>query len=88
MVGLGTTAKKLQTLADTAERLFERLNDLRSRVEEMHERIDETHDRVAALERENAEQRALLEALAEERDIDIEAVLTEAAIDDAENSDE
>ncbi|PSQ21245.1 hypothetical protein BRD04_06790 [Halobacteriales archaeon QS_9_67_17] len=84
MVGLSGTAKKLQTLATTAEKLFERLNALRERVEEMNERMNDTHDRVAALEHEIEEQRALVEALAVEQGIDVEAVLAEAAIDEAE----
>ena len=86
MVGLSGTAKKLQTLATTAEKLFERLNALRERVEEMNDRMNNTHDRVAALEHEIEEQRALVEAIAAEQGIDIEAVLAEAAIDEAERA--
>lgn len=84
MVGLGDTTKKLQKLADTAEELFEKLNELRQQVAETRERVDDTHAKVADLEREQAEQRALLEAVAAEQGVDVDAVLTEAAIEEAE----
>jgi len=84
MVGLGDTTKKLQKLADTAEELFEKLNELRQQVAETRERVDDTHAKVSDLEHEQAEQRALLEALAAEQGVDVDAVLTDAAIEEAE----
>lgn len=84
MVGLGDTTKKLQKLADTAEELFVKLNELRQQVQETRERVNATHDKVSELEHEQAEQRALLEALAEQQGVDVDQVLTEAAIEEAE----
>lgn len=81
-MGLGSTAKKLQKVADTAEELYARLNDLRDQVREMQNTVGETHERVDRLETENAEQRAILEALAEERGVDVESVT--ADVDPAE----
>lgn len=84
MVGLGDTTKKLQKLADTAEELFVKLNELRQQVQETRERVNATHAKVSELEHEQTEQRALLEALAEAQGVDVDEVLTEAAIEEAE----
>lgn len=86
MVGLGNTTKKLQKIADTAEELFEKLNELRQQVAKTRERVDDTHAKVTDLEREQAEQRAMLEALAAEQGVDVDAVLTDAVIEEAESA--
>lgn len=80
-MGLGSTAKKLQKVTETAEELYARLNELRDQIREMQQTVGETHDRVDRLEIESAEQRAILEALAEERGIDLESVTAEAHVD-------
>lgn len=85
-MGLGGTAKKLQKVAEMAEDVYARLNDLRDQVREMRETVGETKARVDALETETAEQRAILEALAEEQGIDVEAVTATAHIGEAESS--
>lgn len=77
-MGLGSTAKKLQRVADLAEDLVGRLNELRDRVNTMEETVDTTNERVATMQEELATQRALIEALAEAEDVDVEAVLTAA----------
>ena len=83
-MGLGSTAKKLQQIADMAEDVYARLNQLREQVSETRKTVDETKDRVDELDRELAEQRALLEALAEERGIDVDAITAEVHVVDAE----
>jgi chromosome segregation ATPase len=83
-MGLGGTAKKLQKVADMGEELYKRINDLRTQVNEMRETVNATHERVDRLESEVAEQRAILEALAEREGIDLEATIAEAHIDEAE----
>lgn len=83
-MGLGSTAKKLQTVADRAEQLYKQLKDVRARVINLEESAEETHERVAGLERDLAEQRALLEALAKAEGIDTDRVLAEAAIVDVD----
>lgn len=85
-MGLGSTAKKLQRVTDTAEELYGRINDLRDQVVEMRKTVVETNDRIEALEAESAEQRALLEALAEREGIDVEAVTADAHIGEAEGT--
>lgn len=82
MVGLGDTAKKVQTVADRAEKTYKRLEELREQVRETRETVDDTNERVRALERTVAEQRAILDALAAESGVDVEAALRDAVDDD------
>lgn len=85
-MGIGGTAKKLQKVAEMAEDVYARLNELREQLAQMRETAQETRDRVDKLERENAEQRALLEALAEKEGIDVETVTANAHILEAESA--
>ena len=84
-MGLGSTAKKIQKVADMAEELYKKLNEIRDQVTEMQETVRDTSGRVEALEAENREQRAILEAIAKEQDIDLDSVTAEAHITEAEN---
>ncbi|WP_049987968.1 DUF5798 family protein [Halobellus rufus] len=84
-MGLGGTAKKLQKVTEMAEDVYTRLNELRDQVIEMRETTRETKDRVDRLERETAEMRAVLEALAEEEGIDVESITADAHIIEAES---
>ncbi|MFC7076030.1 DUF5798 family protein [Haloarcula halophila] len=83
-MGLGSTAKKIQKVADIAEDLYAKVTELKTQLQELRGTVEETNDRVDDLDRELAEQRALLEAIADEQGIDVETVQTEALIDDAE----
>jgi len=83
-MGFGSTAKKLQKVADIADDLYTKLNEQREQLQELRSTVESTSDRVDAIDREQAEQRALLEALAEEQGLDTDAVLAETVIDDAE----
>lgn len=83
-MGFGSTAKKVQKLADVAEKTYSRLNDLREDLNDLRGTVEETGDRVRRLERRVETQQALLEAIAEEHDLDVDAVLTESAIEDAD----
>ncbi|AZH25711.1 DUF5798 family protein [Haloplanus aerogenes] len=83
-MGLGSTAKKLQQIADMAEDVYARLNQLREQVNETRKTVDETKDRVDQVDRELAEQRALIEALAEKQGVDVEAITAEVHVVDAE----
>lgn len=83
-MGLGSTAKKLQQIADMAEDVYARLNELREQVNQTRETVDETKARVDELDRELAEQRALVEALAENQGIDTEAIIADVHVVDAE----
>jgi uncharacterized protein YlxW (UPF0749 family) len=85
-MGFGDTAKKIQTLADKAERTYQKINELRSEVEETQTTVLDTSERVQRLENEMAEQRAVLDAVATEVGVDLESVSTEAHITDAEEA--
>jgi chromosome segregation ATPase len=87
-MGIGGTAKKLQKVAEMGEELYTRINDLRAQVSEMRETVTATHDRVDRLESEVAEQRAILEALAQHEGIDVDALVAEAHISQAESTDD
>ena len=76
-MGLGSTARKLQELADAAEKLFRQLSDLRERVNGLEEDLQATSDRVVDIETEQREQRALLEAIADEQGVDVEAAVAD-----------
>jgi len=85
-MGLGSTAKKLQTVADTAEKLYTRLNDVRERLVETQDTVVESAERLDRIEAELAEQRAIVEAIAESEGIDLDAVAAEAHIGQAETA--
>ncbi|EMA68317.1 hypothetical protein C461_06014 [Halorubrum aidingense JCM 13560] len=83
-MGFGDTAKKIQTLADRAERTYQKINELREEVEQTQTTVVDTAERVHTLENEMAEQRAVLDAVAREVGVDLDSVRTEAHIVDAE----
>lgn len=83
-MGLGGATRKLQKVADMGEELYGRMNELLEQVIETQETVDDTHERVGAIENRLDQQGVLLEALAEKHDIDVDALLTEVAIEPAE----
>jgi peptidoglycan hydrolase CwlO-like protein len=85
-MGLGSTAKKLQQIADMAEDVYARLNQLREQVNETRATVDETKARVDDMDRELAEQRALVEAIAEKQGVDVEAITAGVHVTDAESA--
>jgi DNA anti-recombination protein RmuC len=87
-MGFGGTAKKLQKVAEMAEDVYQRLNEMREELRRTKETVEETKSRVDALESEVTEQRALIAAIAEERGIDVEAVQASAHVDEAETDEE
>ncbi|GAB6860202.1 hypothetical protein JCM17092_02910 [Haloplanus litoreus] len=68
-----------------AEDVYTRLNQLKEQIAEMRETVTETRDRVDDLDHELAEQRAILDALAEREGIDVEAITAEVHVVDAED---
>ena len=83
-MGLGGATRKLQKVADMGEELYSRINELREQILEMRETVQETNRRVAAMENRLDGQAAILEALAEREGIDVDELLTEVAIEEAE----
>lgn len=82
-MAFGDTAKKLQKVASAAEDIYEKMNQLRGQVQSLRDEVETTSDQVDDIERDLAEQRALLKALAEEENLDVDAILADAHIDDA-----
>ncbi|ERH13651.1 MAG: hypothetical protein J07HB67_02694 [halophilic archaeon J07HB67] len=76
-MGLGSTAKKLQKVADIAEQLFKRINAMRSEIQDLQGAVEGAESDAAELRRELAETRALVEAVAESEGIDTEAALAD-----------
>ncbi|AHG03411.1 hypothetical protein HALDL1_07225 [Halobacterium sp. DL1] len=85
-MGFGSTAKKLQRVTELADKLYERFEKLREQVNELTGTVEETNDRVATLESELSEQRALLEALAEEQGVDAEEVTADVSVSEGGDS--
>jgi len=69
---LGDAKKKIQRVVDLAEQLYEKVNELNRRIKDTTETVEDTNARVEDLEAELAEQRAILDALAADRDLDVE----------------
>jgi DNA anti-recombination protein RmuC len=76
-MGFGDTAKKIQRVTDIAEKLYERLNQVIEQVQDLKDRVESTSDQLDSMDRELAEQRAIVEALAEQQGVDAEAVVAE-----------
>jgi septal ring factor EnvC (AmiA/AmiB activator) len=74
-MGLGGTAKKLQKVVDAAEQLYSKMNEVIGEIGDLREQLEATSEQVDRMERELAEQRALVEALAEQEGVDAEAAL-------------
>ena len=86
-MGLGSTARKVQKLADLAEKMYKRINQMVEQLQDLRGTVDETGARVEEIERELEQHRTLLEAIADEHDIDVDSVVTDAVIQDAEGND-
>ena len=84
---LGGVTDKVQQILDTAEELYQRVMELREQMMEVSETVQETNTRVAALESKVDRQNAILEALAEREGIDVDELVTEVAIEEAEPED-
>lgn len=93
-MGLGGTAKKLQKVTNAAEELYTKMNEVIGQLQELREEVERTSEQVDRIESDVAEQRAVLEAIAEAQDVDVEAALESAdlppdpAADDGTEEDE
>lgn len=76
-MGFGDTAKKIQRVTTIAEKLYERLNQVIEQVQDLRERVESTSDQLDSMDRELAEQRAIVEAIAEQQGVDADAVVAE-----------
>ena len=77
-MGLGGTAKKLQTVVNAAEELYAKMNEVIGQLKELQAEVERTSEQVDHIEYDVTEQRAILEAIAESQDLDVESILAEA----------
>jgi len=73
----GDTAKKIQRLSTIAEQTYEKINQLVSQLQDLRERVESTSDQLDSMDRELAEQRAIVEALAAEQGVDVDEVVAQ-----------
>lgn len=87
---IGGTAKKIQRATKVAEESYKKMNEMMGKLQALQEDLATTSKQVDAIEYDLAEQRALLEALAEEQGLDVETVIEAADLPDhpAEAADE
>ena len=87
-MGLGSTTKKIQILAERAEQMYAQVGELRDQITELRETVEATGQRVERLDRRSEHQWEILQAIAMEQGIDVDQVLTEAAIEDIDQGTE
>lgn len=87
-MGLGSTARKIQKLSDTAEELYKKLGEILERIRGIEESIEDSRERVAAVEARLERQEALIEAIAREHDLDPAEVAPPMAELEADEADE
>lgn len=75
MVDIAGTKKKLQRMIKVAEESYKKINEVIEEIEQLQKDLETTSQQVDHIEIELAEQRALIEALAENEDLDVEAIL-------------
>jgi hypothetical protein len=74
-MALGGTAKTLQKATNVAGNLYDKMDEVIGRLTELETTVKQTSAQVDALERPLAEQRALIDSIAEAEGIEIETVL-------------
>jgi chromosome segregation ATPase len=72
------TKKKIQRATKVAEESYKKMNEMLERMQGMEEDLQTTSDQVDYMEAELAEQRVLLEAIAEEQGLAVDEVLGDA----------
>lgn len=85
-MGLGSTAKKIQKVAEIADELYTKVNELKTQLQELRQTVEETEDRVDEVDRKLVEQRALIEALAEAQGLDPDSILADADVEEQADS--
>ncbi|MFC7250932.1 DUF5798 family protein [Halomicroarcula sp. GCM10025324] len=86
-MGLGSTAKKIQKVADVADEVYTKVNELKTQLQDLRQTVEATNNRVDEFDHELTEQRALVEALAEQQGLDPESVIEAADIGTEETDD-
>ncbi|MEF8813991.1 MAG: DUF5798 family protein [Halovenus sp.] len=81
------TKKKIQRAKKVTEETYKKMNELMERMQKLQEDLETTSHQVDNIESELAEQRVLLEALAEGQGVDVETLLAEADLPDPSGTD-
>lgn len=71
---IGGAGKKISTIVELAEELYDKTTEMRKKLQETGETVDSTAERVERIEAELTEQRAILEAVAEAQGVEVEAI--------------
>lgn len=72
------TKRRVQRLVKVAEESYKKISELLERMERLQTDLETTSRQVDHIEHELAEQRVLLEAVAESQGLDVETLLAEA----------
>lgn len=75
MVDIGGTKKRIQRLMKVVEESYKKVNELLERMDTLQTDLETTSDQVDHIEYEVAEQRVLLEAIAEAQGLDVNELL-------------
>ena len=73
-MGLGSTARKIQALTETAEELYRKIGEVLERVRAIETSIEDSSARLTSMEDRLDRQEALLEAIARVHDIDVDGL--------------
>lgn len=74
-MGLGGTTKKLQKVANMAEELYARTNELRKQLSTLRDATEETQADIKQIKHEQQLNRELIGRIAEQQGIDVDAVV-------------
>jgi len=72
------TAKKLQKVVNAAEELYGKMNEVIGRLTDLETEVERTSAQVDHIEYDLAEQRAVMEAIAEAEGLDVDEILESA----------
>ncbi len=74
------TKQKLQRMMKVADASYKKITELVERMEKLQNDLETTSEQVDVIEYDLAEQRAILEAIAESQGVDVETVLEDAEL--------
>jgi septal ring factor EnvC (AmiA/AmiB activator) len=72
------TKKKIQRATKVAEESYKKMNEMMEKIQQLQEDLATTSTQVDHMEHDLAEQRALLEAIADQHGLDVDQLLEEA----------
>lgn len=82
------TKKKIQRLSKVVEESYKKINELMERIQKLQQDLEVTSEQVDEIEYDLAEQRVLLEGLAEAQGLDVAELLEDADLPERPGEDE